>query len=67
MRGIVEKYNRKKQVGSISYIAESHSKKVFCNKMDLANTDYLIQGDTIDFILGKGGHARDIFLIRKEG
>ncbi len=68
MRGIVKEYDRKKQFGFIRCIgSESHGRKVIVNRKDLANTEYLIKGDLIDFVLSRDGHARDIFLIRKVG
>lgn len=68
MKGTVVFYNPTKQFGFIRCIgSEFHGKKVICNKKDLINTEYLVIGDFVDFIISQDGRARDIFLVRKDG
>lgn len=65
MLGIVGSYNKKYKFGSIYCNIDGQDRDVFCNKLDLINVEFLVAGDKVEFILGKGGRAHDVFLIKK--
>lgn len=64
MQGVVKRYNKKRNYGFA--LCSGNKKKVLCSKQDLVNTEYLIEGDIIDFVLSNNNCARKIFVIGKE-
>ena len=66
MRGIVEMYDQQKKFGFIECIGEKHGKMVTCNRVDIVNADALEKNQLVDFTLGEGDRAKNIFVISKE-
>ena len=70
MRGIVEAYSEQEKFGFARCIGPGTCgrKRVICHKMDIINSDVLMEGDLIDFTVAEGDRdqARGIFVISKE-